>query len=70
MLLLQEGGEFFIEISKELRTPKNNLSQHIKVLTHYGLVYKFCNEIEFDWKYSFYMVSKLSKKSWEIFRIW
>lgn len=59
--LLRTRSRSFIEISKDLKIPKNNLSHHIKILMRYGLVYNFYNRNEFDDKYSFYEISKLGR---------
>ena len=59
--LLKNGSKSFIEISKDLKIPKNNLSHHIKVLMRYALIYNFYNRNEFADKYSFYEISKLGK---------
>lgn len=59
--LLKNGSKSFIEISKGLKIPKNNLSHHIKVLMRYALIYNFYDRNEFADKYSFYKISKLGK---------
>ena len=59
--LLKNGSKSFIEISKDLKIPKNNLSHHIKILMRYALIYNFYNRNEFADKYSFYEISKLGK---------
>ncbi len=60
--LKKKGTKSFIEISKELEIPKNNLSHHIKTLMRYGLIYNFYRRNKFADKYSFYEISKLGKK--------
>ncbi|MFX1258994.1 MAG: response regulator [Promethearchaeota archaeon] len=59
--LEKEGPKSFIDISNDLKIPKNNLSHHIKILMRYGLLYNFHNKEEFDDRYSFYELSKLGK---------
>lgn len=60
--LLRTGSKSFIEISKDLKIPKNNLSHHIKILMRYALIYNFYDRNEYNDKYSFYKISKLGKK--------
>jgi len=60
--LEKKGPKSFIEISKELKISKNNLSHHLKILMLYGLIYNFYNRNEFADKYSFYEISKLGKR--------
>ncbi len=60
--LLREGSKSFTDITKDLNILKNNLSNHVKILMRYGLIYNFYNKNEFDDKYSFYEISKLGKK--------
>ncbi len=60
--LLRSGSKSFIEISKELKISKNNLSHHIKTLLRFGLIYNFYNKNKFADKYSFYEISKLGKR--------
>jgi DNA-binding HxlR family transcriptional regulator len=60
--LLKNGSKSFIEISKDLKISKNNLSHHIKALMRYGLIYNFYDRNEFADKYSFYEISKLGNR--------
>ncbi|KKL98799.1 hypothetical protein LCGC14_1820810 [marine sediment metagenome] len=60
--LLKNNSKSFIEISKDLKMPKNNLSYHFKILIRYGLIYNFYDRNEFAEKYSFYEISKLGKR--------
>ena len=62
IFLLKNGSKSFIEISKDLKIPKNNLSYHFKILIRYGLIYNFYKRNEFAEKYSFYEISKLGKR--------